>query len=150
MKVIKIDGIRGLLNAVFIGGCLFAGFVVSPGYVAMYLWNRYLVTGYMFPQLTLFQGVLLWAIVFLSYCILTKGRFAVSFQTTPEMGDEELESIIKSAKINSQLRMMNKMMSKSDRFEPSEKNPYKSENSSAEPNSSKDAEEENISKINNG
>lgn len=148
MKVIKIDGIKGLLNAVFIGCCLFAGFVISPGYLAMYLWNRYLTTSYMFPQLTLFQGVLLWVIVFLSYCILTKGRFAVSFQSTPEMRDEELESIIKTAKISSQLRMMNKMMAKSDRFEQAEKNPYKNRDSVIEQNSSNDVnEEENISNI---
>ena len=50
MKVIKIDGIKGLFTAVFMGMCLFAGFVISPGYAAMYLWNKYLVTGYMFPQ----------------------------------------------------------------------------------------------------
>lgn len=35
MKVIQINGIKGLITAVFIGVCLFAGFVLFPGYTAM-------------------------------------------------------------------------------------------------------------------
>lgn len=128
MKVIRIDGFKGLVTAVFMGACLFAGFVISPGYAAMYLWNKYLVTDFMFPQLSLYQGILLWAIIFLSYTILTKGRFSVSFQSSSDIRDEEIESIIKSAKISSQLKMMNKIVSKSDVFTHSDKNPYASEN----------------------
>ena len=43
MKVVKIDGFKGIFAAVFIGVCLFAGFVIFPGMVAMHLWNKYLV-----------------------------------------------------------------------------------------------------------
>ena len=124
MKIIQIDGFKGLVSAVFIGACLFAGFVISPGYAAMTLWNKYLVSSYMFPQLNLLQGILLWAIVVISYSILTKGGFAVSFKTTPELSDEELNSIIKSAKISTQMRMLNKSVSKSDKYESMNKNPY--------------------------
>ena len=45
----------------------------------------------MFPQLNLLQGILLWAIVVITYCILTKGGFAVSLKNTPELSDEELD-----------------------------------------------------------
>lgn len=124
MKVIKIDGIKGLISAIFIGACLFAGFAISPGYAAMYLWNKYFVTLYSFPALNLFQGVLLWAILVISYCILTKGGFAVSFKNTPELSDEELDSIIKTAKINTQMRMINKLVSKSDKFDTIKQNPF--------------------------
>ncbi len=125
MKVIRIDGIRGLLSAIFIGCGLFAGFVISPGYLAMHLWNKYLVSGYMFPQLSLFQGVLLWGIVFISYVILTKGGFAISFHNGSSYNDEEMESIIRAAKVNSKLRMMNNIISKADKFESSkERNPF--------------------------
>lgn len=147
MKVIRIDGIKGLFTAVFMAACLFAGFVISPGYAAMYLWNKYLVADYMFPQLSLFQGVLLWAMIFLTYCILTKGRFAVSFQSSNDMRDEELESIIKSAKINSQLRMMNKQLSQKDKFVRNDKNPYSSDNVVDETNDLSDNNDENISEI---
>lgn len=122
MKIVQIDGFRGLISIVFIGACLFAGFVISPGYVAMALWNRYLVSSYMFPQLNLLQGILLWSIVVISYCILTKGAFAVSFKSTPELSDDEIDSIIKSAKISTKMRMLNKAISKNDKF--TSKNPY--------------------------
>ena len=68
MKIIQIDGIKGLITAAFMGVCLFAGFVLFPGQVAMTLWNKYLVSSFMFPTLDLLQGVLLWGIVAISYC----------------------------------------------------------------------------------
>ena len=117
MKIIQIDGIKGLITAVFMGVCLFAGFVMFPGLTAMYFWNRYLVNLYMFPELSLFQGVLLWGMIAVSYAILSKNGFAVSFKNTPELSDEELDSIIKSAKITSKMRMMNKIISKADKVE---------------------------------
>ena len=115
MKIIQIDGFRGLITAAFVGVCLFAGFVLFPGYVAMNLWNQYLVNFLMFPQLSLFQGVLLWGMVFVSYSILTKGRFALSLKHTSGISDAELDSIIKSAQINSQMQKLNKTISKADR-----------------------------------
>ena len=121
MKVIQIDGIKGLITTLFIGVCLFAGFVIFPGQVAMSLWNKYLVTLYMFPTLNLFQGVLLWAIVALTYCVTFKQGFSVSLKSTPELSQEEIDSIVKSAKINSQMRFMNNSVSRSDRFEFSKK-----------------------------
>ena len=124
MKVVKIDGIKGIITAVFMVACLFAGFVISPGYAAMYLWNRYLAAAYMFPQLSLFQGILLWAIIAITYCILTKNGFAISFKSTPGLNDDELNEIIRASKISSQMRMMNKIISKGDKFEASKKNPY--------------------------
>lgn len=114
MKVIKIDGIKGLITAVFMGVCLFAGFVMFPGLAAMYLWNKYLVT---FPVLNLFQGVLLWGMIVVSYGIIFGHGFAVSFKNTPELSEEELESIIKTAKISSKMRMMNNIVSQSDKVE---------------------------------
>lgn len=121
MKIIQIDGIRGLVTSLFIGVCLFAGFVVFPGLVAMHYWNKYLVNLFMFPMLNLFQGVLLWAIVAISYFILSKKGLAVSFKNTPELSDEELDMILKKSKITSQMKMMNKIISKSDKFDFSNK-----------------------------
>lgn len=117
MKIVKIDGIKGLITALFICAGLFAGFVISPGYIAMHLWNKYLVNLLMFPQLNLLQGVLLWAIIGISYCITCNKGFAVSFRESPELSDEEVDSIIQKAKNNSKLKMMNKIMTKSEKFE---------------------------------
>ncbi len=117
MKIVQIDGIKGIITAIFVCACAFAGFVISPGYAAMSLWNKYLAQPYMFPTLSLFQGILLWGIIVITYFIITKNGFALSFKNTPEMSDEELNSIIKSAKINAQMRMMNRLISKSDKID---------------------------------
>ncbi|MDE6138084.1 MAG: hypothetical protein K2F57_01275 [Candidatus Gastranaerophilales bacterium] len=117
MKVIQINGIKGLITALFIGVCLFAGFVLFPGYTAMTMWNKYLATNLMFPVLNLLQGVLLWAIIAITFCIVSKQELAVSLKSTPNLTDEELDSIIKKAKTNAQMKMMNKIISQSDKFE---------------------------------
>lgn len=117
MKIIQIDGIKGLVTALFIGVCTFAGFVIFPGQVAMTLWNKYLASSFMFPTLNLMQGVLLWGIAAISYCIVSKKGFAVTFKNTPELSDEELDAIMKSAKLSSQIRMINRNVSKFDKFE---------------------------------
>lgn len=128
MKIVQIDGVKGVITAVFMGACLFSGFVLCPGYVAMSLWNKYLVNLYMFPTLNLFQGVLLWGIAVITYCILSKKGFAISFKNTPELSDAELNSIIQRAKIDSRMRMrmMNTMISKTDKFEVHKENIVKS------------------------
>lgn len=125
MKIIKIDGFSGLLTAAFIGCCLFAGFVIFPGYVSMHYWNKYLVNLLEFPQLNLFQGVLLWGIIFSIYYIVNKGNLPVSFQNPQELSDAELNMIMKNAKIHSKMYKRSAFISKSDKFIKSLKNnPY--------------------------
>lgn len=121
MKIIQIDGFRGLITAAFMGVCLVAGFVAFPGLVAMHLWNKYLVGAFMFPILNILQGVLLWGIVAITYCILSKKGLAVSFKDSPELSDSELDMILKKAKIQSQLKKVNKIINKPDGFENSKK-----------------------------
>lgn len=117
MKVVKIDGFKGIFAAVFMGVCLFAGFVIFPGMVAMHLWNKYLVNLFMFPVLNLLQGVLLWGIVAITTFILEKDEMPISFQETKGLSDNELDMIMKQARIQSQIRKANTMISKSDIFE---------------------------------
>lgn len=117
MKIIQIDGFKGLITAAFMGVCLFAGFVMFPGLVAMHLWNKYLVSNLMFPIINLFQGILLWAITAISYFILSKKGFAVSFKDAPELSDSELDMIMKKAKIHSHMTKVNKIIQSKDCFE---------------------------------
>ncbi|MCM1338635.1 MAG: hypothetical protein NC191_03080 [Muribaculaceae bacterium] len=120
MKILKINGIKGLITTLFVAVCAFQGFVVFPGSVAMNLWNKYLVNLYMFPSLSLFQGVLLWGAFVTVYCILAKTGFAISFEE-PNFTEDEIENIVKKARINAQQRLINKSVSKMDRFEISKK-----------------------------
>ena len=109
-RIIQINGFRGLLTALFIITCLAAGFIAFPGFVAMNLWNNF--AGSNVPQINLYQGILLWAIIFLTYFIATKQRVAVSFATPKELNEEELKTLMERVKMQSQARMINKMILK--------------------------------------
>ena len=109
-KIIQINGFRGLLTALFIITCLGAGFIAFPGFVAMNIWNYF--AGSNVPQINLYQGILLWAIIFLTYFIATKQRVAVSFATPKELNEEELKTLMERVKMQSQARMINKMILK--------------------------------------
>lgn len=127
-KIIQICGIKGLLTALFIVTCLAAGFIAFPGYVAMNIWNHF-TTG-IIPAINLYQGILLWAIVAIIYFIATKQRFAVSFGGPKELNDEELKVLMERVKMQSQARMINKMMLKE--LEEVKKEELSNENKSSE------------------
>jgi len=119
MRIVQINGFKGLVTALFIVVCLFAGFVVFPGICVMYAWNRYLTGLAGFPMLQIYQGVLLWGITVVSYFILNKKGFAVSFKDAPELSDSEINMIMKNARIYSKMRKINHVIAKSDKFEKS-------------------------------
>lgn len=127
-KIIQICGIKGILTALFIVTCLAAGFIAFPGYVAMTIWNHF-TTG-ITPAINLYQGILLWAIVAIIYFIATKQRFAVSFGAPKELNEEELKVLMERVKMQSQARMINKMMLKE--FEEVKKEELSNENKSSE------------------
>ncbi len=122
MKIIQINGFRGLLLVAFIGICLFAGFVVFPGLVSMYLWNRYLVNLASFPSITLVQGTLLWGIIAVSYFILAKGENPIAFKRVNELSNSDVDNIIRNAKIQSQMRKLNREIQRTDKFEKNKDN----------------------------
>ena len=109
-KIIQINGLRGLLTALFIITCLAAGFIAFPGFVAMSIWNRFAGTN--IPEINLFQGVLLWAIIFLTYFIASKQSVTVSFASPRELNEEEMKALMERVKMQSQARMINKMILK--------------------------------------
>ncbi len=143
MKIFQINGFRGLIMTAFIVCCLFAGFVIFPGVVAMHLWNKYLVNLLSFPMLNLFQGVLLWGITAVSYFIISNGRLPVSFETPDSLSDAELNMIMKKARISSDMRKINAMMKKADTFEKSLK-PSDNKSGMTSPISEKQSDDENI------
>ena len=91
LRVIQINGFRGLCFALAVLTCLIAGFVVFPGVVAMVVWNIVATKTMLLPTLGIPQGVLLWGIMVVSYMIIKKRHFAVSFKTPTELSDEELK-----------------------------------------------------------
>lgn len=109
MKVLKIDGIKGMITMAFVGICLFAGFVIFPGYVSMTLWNKFLAATMEFPVINVLQGILLWGIAVVAYCIVFKNGFAVSFLRNPsELSEAELNMIMQNARMYSGFRSIKK------------------------------------------
>jgi len=117
MKIVQIDGIRGMIVAVIVGACLFSGFVMFPGRVCMLLWNKYLAAAFMFPVLNIFQGILLWGIAVISYAILTRNYIAVSFIETPELNEDEINNILRKARFETKLPLMTKVIKHQSKFD---------------------------------
>ena len=61
-RIVDVNGFRGLMLFLFILVCLACGFIAFPGFVAMTLWNM-LSASVALPEINLFQGILLWAII---------------------------------------------------------------------------------------
>lgn len=109
-KIIQINGFRGLLTAIFVVTCLIAGFVAFPGYVAMNLWNRF-VSSYVAP-INLLQGILLWAMIAITYFIISKQSFAVSFGRPKELDDAEMNELMDRIRMQTKAKALNQILLK--------------------------------------
>jgi len=78
IRIIDVNGIMGLLLFMFILMCLGVGFIVFPGFLFMAIWNFVSDTLFAIPEINFLQGELLWAIIFISFCLLTNNRVMVS------------------------------------------------------------------------
>ena len=95
LRVIQINGFRGICMALGIVSCLIAGFVVFPGMVAMNIWNFISVKTALIPSLGLIQGILLWGITVVTYMITKKNSLIVSFKAPTELTEEEIDEVMK-------------------------------------------------------
>lgn len=103
LRVVQINGFRGLFLTLFILSCLIAGFIAFPAFLTMNSWNYLAVTTGSFPAIHFGEGVLLWAIIIFSIFIFNKKKFIISFNSKQELSDDEVKAVIskiKSQKIN--------------------------------------------------
>ncbi len=107
MKVIQINGFRGLVLALFIASCLFAGFIIYPAFMCMFLWNALADKISSVAHITFWAGLLLWAIILLSWIIFGKRKLLVSFKTPTELTDDELDDVISKIKIHEMNKIIN-------------------------------------------
>lgn len=98
VRVIQINGLRGLLLTFFIISCLVAGFVAFPAFLTMNAWNYFATKSNSFPLLNFQQGLLLWAIIAISAFILNKRKFIVSFSAEQEISEAQEQRIISRVK----------------------------------------------------
>ena len=89
-KIIEISGISGLIMLLFSIVCLFVGFVLFPGYLAMSLWNKASSGILGFPVLNIFQGVLLWVIVALGIYLARGAKSPIAFRTASQLDEREI------------------------------------------------------------
>lgn len=98
LRVIQINGFRGIFLMIFIACCLIAGFIGFPGLVAMHIWNYLSVETGSFAQINLFQGILLWGIAIMSIFIFNKRKFIVSFNVPQELSEAQVKDVMRRFK----------------------------------------------------
>ena len=98
-KVITINGIRGAIVAVFIVMGLIAGFIISPGWVCMQLWNYAIEEANLaVSTMNIYQGIMLWAIIALSLYALNNKRALIGFGSYQGLSPEQIKDIMNRAK----------------------------------------------------
>lgn len=106
LRVVQINGFRGLFLALFIVSCLIAGFIAFPSFIAMHTWNYLATKTGSFPSIDFAASLLLWGIIAFSTYLCTKKKFIVSMNTQQELSDDEIREVIskfKSQTINPQM-----------------------------------------------
>ncbi len=96
-KIVQISGIKGMLFVAFFTACLFAGFVVFPGMVAMYLWNL-AASALSFNEINIFQGTLLWGIFALSFYLAGGSRSVIELKRPSKLTDAEVDDLLAQIK----------------------------------------------------
>jgi hypothetical protein len=98
INVIHIRGIKGIILACLTTCCLFAGFVVFPGFIAMHLWNYSVSFFNNIPTIGIIQGTLLWMILATLYMIIKKNSVVICFKAPEGLSEEELKTVFEDIK----------------------------------------------------
>ena len=99
-KVITINGVRGLFAAIFVVLGLIAGFIISPGWVCMQIWNKVFEDSITLSSMNLLQGIMLWSIIALSLYALNNKRTLIGFGSYPTLSPDQIKDIMHRAKAN--------------------------------------------------
>ena len=102
VNVIQIKGIRGIIAAIFIVSCLIAGFVAFPAIVCTKAWNFLALNIDRMPTIGVLQGLLLWAIMVVSYFVFRKEKVVVCMKSPEGLNEEELKAVFADLKKQSQ------------------------------------------------
>lgn len=98
-KVITINGFRGILAVIFIALGLIAGFVISPAWVCMTVWNHYFSTSTIVSSMNLFQGIMLWTMIALILYALNGKNQLIGFGNYPSISRNQIKDILNKAQI---------------------------------------------------
>lgn len=126
-KIIQISGTKGILFLMFLTVCLFAGFVVFPARVAMHVWNFISSTYYIVPEINIWQGLMLWAIIAITAFIIDKPNKIISVHKSKELDDAEMEILMDRIRMQQQAQKLNAMLVKDLKILSKNKNSEKNE-----------------------
>lgn len=98
-KVITINGVRGICVAIFVVLGLIAGFIISPGWACMQVWNKVFQDSVSLSTMNLFQGIMLWAIIALTLYALNNKRALIGFGSYPTLSPDQIKDIMNRAKV---------------------------------------------------
>lgn len=110
IRVLKINGFRGLFLFIFVICCLVAGFIVFPAVLTMHVWNYLSFKTGSILVLNFVEGLLLWAIIAFSVFLFNKKKFIVSFNSQQELSEEEVNEVL--SKVRSHALERNLLISK--------------------------------------
>ena len=83
--------------------CLFAGFVIFPGWVCMSIWNILVSYTFTIPAIGLLQGTLLWGILVATYFAFRREKVVVCMKSPQGLSDEELKAVFADMKKQAEL-----------------------------------------------
>ncbi len=121
-RVITINGIRGIFTVIFLMFGLIAGFIISPGWVCMHLWNYIFQNSLTIARMNIYEGILLWAIIALSLYALNNKKSLIGFGSFQGLSQEQIKEIMSSAKFSESkiiknMEILNRELSKEIKYE---------------------------------
>ena len=97
-KVITINGIRGMITLVFIVLGLIAGFIISPGWACMQIWNHIFENSNTIAIINLFEGIMLWTIIALVLYALNNRKPLIGFGSYQGLSPDQIKEIMDRAR----------------------------------------------------
>lgn len=113
-RILQVSGFRGIVFFMFLISGLVMGFVISPGFIAMGIWNHLSATYGAVPLINIFQGVLLWAMIALAFYMTNNKKNCLSFHQATQLDDKELKDLMEKVKLQSQAKNINSMILNSE------------------------------------
>ena len=117
LRVIQINGFRGILFVIGAIACLAAGFVAFPGIVLKICWNFVSGLTGVIPSIGVLQGVLLWGIVVVSYFAFKGKGFFVEFKSADELSRSEMDAVMEKIRMEHQADIITKSIMRARELE---------------------------------
>lgn|SRR5574344_1119047 len=97
-KIIQINGLSGLILALFIVCCIVTGFIVFPAFLCMHAWNFIASYFYQIPRMELLHGTMLWLMIACIYFAQNSHKYKIQFGAQDYEDDEKMKEILNKIK----------------------------------------------------